>query len=100
MVKSDDEGVSAGDNKHTATLGHAEVEEDSENSFAEYSVDNPLRAGKGLGMSVILGTIDPAQWKLETDRVAVKLSAAGRNRGGIGKISLCVLTCSYFLFYC
>ncbi len=84
MVDSDDEGVSAGNNQHT-TRGNAEVEEDSENSFGEYSVDNPLRGGKGLGMSIILGTIDPAQWKLETDRVAVKLSAAGRNRGGLGK---------------
>jgi len=84
-MDSNDEGVSAGNNKHT-TRGNAEVEEeDSENSFGEYSVGNPLRGGKGLGMSVILGTIDPAQWKLETDRVAVKLSAAGRSRSGIGK---------------
>lgn len=93
MAGSDDDGVSSSNNKH-ATRGTADIEEDSENSFGEYSVGNPLRAGKGLGVSVILGTIDPAQWKLETDRVAVKLSAAGRNRGGIGE---CVCR-STFLF--
>jgi flagellin-like hook-associated protein FlgL len=75
----DDEGAGAGAARQEAGEGSASMED---SGGSPRGGPGSGRRG-GLGASMVMGGIDPLQWKAETERVAVKLAAhTARTQGG------------------
>jgi hypothetical protein len=75
----DDDGAGAGAARQEAGEGSASMED---SGGSPRGGTGSGRRG-GLGASMVMGGIDPMQWKAETERVAVKLAAhTARTQGG------------------